>query len=243
MLRSRLGAVRMDVTGRTLEVPVLFRDEALVVVNKPSGMAVHRGWGAGPRFALQWVRDSVGQHVFPVHRLDQPTSGALLFALSSEVAATLALAFREGRVSKRYLALVRGVPPAAGLIDHPVPRERGGPRVEAQTEFRLRHAFPRYALVEARPLTGRLHQIRRHLKHLSHPIIGDVDYGKGEHNRLFREAWGLRRLALHAFSLGFEHPLEPGRRVEVVAPLLPDLAEPLGRFGAPAALLASPEVG
>ncbi|MDP9120657.1 MAG: pseudouridine synthase, partial [Acidobacteriota bacterium] len=120
----------------------------------------------------------------------------------------------------------------AGVIDHPIPRRPDGPRVAAVTEFRRLATFERYSLVEALPRTGRLHQIRRHFKHLSHPLIGDVRYGKGEHNRLFRSRFGLHRLALHALELAFEHPVE---RVplRLVAPLPEDLAGPLRAMGLP----------
>jgi len=109
-------------------------------------------------------------------------------------------------------------------------RESGGARVPAVTEFRRLATFERYALVEARPRTGRFHQIRRHFKHLSHPLIGDVRYGKGEHNRLFRERFGLHRLALHALELAFEHP-GTGEPLRIVAPVPEDLAGPLGKMG------------
>ena len=138
--------------------------------------------------------------------------------------------FAAGEVEKRYLALVRGIPPEEGVIDHPVPRAPGGPRVPAVTRFRRLATFERYALVEARPSTGRWHQIRRHFKHLSHPLIGDVRYGKGEHNRLFRERFGLHRLALHALELAFEHP-HTGERLRIVAPVPEDLAGPLRAMG------------
>jgi tRNA pseudouridine65 synthase len=135
-------------------------------------------------------------------------------------------------VEKRYIALVRGIPPEAGVIDHPVPRAPDGPRVPAVTEFRRLATFERYALVEALPRTGRLHQIRRHFKHISHPLIGDVRYGKGEHNRLFRDRFGLHRLALHALELAFDHP-PAGRPLRIFAPVPEDLAGVLGAMGLP----------
>ncbi|HEY0783640.1 MAG TPA: pseudouridine synthase, partial [Thermoanaerobaculia bacterium] len=165
-------------------MPILYQDDALVVVDKPSGLVVHRGWGQDRVVAMTLVREALGRHVFPVHRLDRGTSGALVFALSPEIARLLQQRFEAGLVEKRYLALVRGVPPETGVIDHPIPREPDGPRVPAVTEFHRLATFERYALLEVVPKTGRLHQIRRHLKHLSHPLIGDVRYGKGEHNRL-----------------------------------------------------------
>lgn len=210
---------------------VLYRDDDLVIVNKPSGMLVHRGWGNDRVVAMTEVRDALDQWVFPVHRLDRATSGALVFALSSEIAATVGAAFAEGRVDKRYIALVRGIPPERTVVDHAIPRRPGGPRVDAVTEIERLGVFEnRYALVAATPRTGRLHQVRRHLKHLSCPIIGDVRYGKGEHNRLFRERFGLHRLALHCQSIALEHP-RTGGRVAVDAPLPDDLADPLAAMG------------
>jgi tRNA pseudouridine65 synthase len=133
-------------------------------------------------------------------------------------------------VYKRYLALVRGIPAPSGVIDHPIPRAPGGPRVPAVTRFRLLATFERYAWVEAVPETGRLHQVRRHLKHISHPVIGDVRYGKGEHNRLFRSRFGLYRLALHAAEIAFQHP-SSGAPMRFSAPLPDDLAGPLACMG------------
>lgn len=217
-------------------LPVLYRDDHLLIVSKPSGVAVHRGWAQDSDPILQRVRDLAGQHVHLAHRLDRATSGALALALDPETARLLQERFEGGGVVKRYLALVRGIPPEAGVIDHPIPRSPEGPRVPAVTEFRRLGTFERYALVEALPRTGRLHQIRRHLKHLSHPLLGDVRYGKGEHNRLFRERFGLHRLALHAFELRFEHPRRPGTTVRAVAPVPEDLAGTLRALG-----LAPPE--
>jgi len=156
--------------------------------------------------ALQLVRDQIGAYVYPVHRLDRGTSGVLVFALSAEAARTLGGAFEAGTVEKRYLALVRGAPPDRIRVDHALSREDGRPAQPATTEFRTVARYGRYALVEATPETGRTHQIRRHLKHLSCPIIGDVRYGKGEHNRWFRTEHDFHRLALHAVSLTLVDP-------------------------------------
>lgn len=212
------------------EIPLLHRDDQLVVINKPAGLAVHRGMSQERIVVLQLVRNLLGRHVYPVHRLDRATSGALLLALNPATARLLQEQWESGGVEKRYLALVRGIPPEEGMIESPVPRSPGGPRVPALTEFRRLAVFERYALMEARPLTGRLHQIRRHFKHISHPLIGDVRYGKGEHNRLFRERFGLHRLALHALSLEFDHPVM-GERLRIVAPVPEDLAGPLRAMG------------
>jgi tRNA pseudouridine65 synthase len=212
------------------DLPVLYQDGVLLAVAKPAGLAVHRGAARDRTVALQLVRDRAGRHVHAVHRLDRATSGVLLFALDPATARRLQEQMEAGSVGKRYLALVRGVPPESGVIDHPIPRDLDGPRVPALTEFRRLATFERYALVEARPRTGRRHQIRRHFKHLSHPLIGDVRYGKGEHNRLFRDRFGLHRLALHALELAFDHP-ETGESLRIVAPVPEDLAGPLRAMG------------
>lgn len=227
------------------EVKILAQTAAWVAVAKPVDTAVHRGWAEDAYPMLQRVRDAIGVWVYPVHRLDRATSGVLLFALSSEHAKTLAEAFRVGTVDKHYLALVRGRTPERGHIDHPVPRSttKGAPRIDAVTDFVRLAVVERFSWVAVQPRTGRLHQIRRHLKHLSHPLVGDVRYGKGDINRYFRAA-GLHRLALHALRLSFPDPEAPavsGARCTVTAPLPPDLADPLVGFGfSPTELVPEP---
>jgi len=214
----------------TVPVPILYQDQALVVVAKPSGLAVHRGLASDSTFALQRVRDLVGRRVQPVHRLDRATSGALVMALSAEAARGLHQQFAARTVSKRYLCLVRGHPPAEGVIDSPLPKEDGGPGVPAVTRFRVLQTIERAAWVEVTPETGRYHQIRKHLRRLDHPLVGDVSRGDGRVNRLFRRRCGLWRLALHACEIGFDHPLTGERQVHR-CPLPPDLLGPLDRLG------------
>jgi tRNA pseudouridine65 synthase len=213
-------------------IELLYVDDHVVVANKPSGLLVHRGWDDDDDVAMFRVRDAIGARVHPLHRLDRGTSGALLFARSPAVTAILQKSFDERTVEKRYVALVRGAPPAEGVIDHAIPKGEDGPKVAAVTHFRLiaRSSVDRCSLVEARPQTGRLHQIRRHLRHISHPLVGDVTYGSGSINRHYRAAYDLRRLALHAERIVFPHPVT-GERVEVVAPMPDDLAAPLERLG------------
>lgn len=220
---------------------VLLLDDALCAVFKPSGLAVHQGWVREPLVLVDLVREVLGERtVYPIHRLDRGTSGVVLFARSPEVARILQESLAH-QAQKTYLALVRGVPrDPSGFIDHPVRRDEEGERVEAQTAWRLiaqAETQPRHtALVEVRPVTGRLHQIRRHLKHISHPIIGDANYGKGPLNRAMRAQYGLARLALHATSLELPHPLTDAPLV-IHAPLPDDLRAPLLSMGfAPSAL-------
>jgi tRNA pseudouridine65 synthase len=222
-------------------LPILFRDEHLVAIDKPAGLLVHRSAldRHERRFALQMLRDQIGCHVYAVHRLDRATSGVLLFALSSGVAQSLSATFAERRVGKRYLAVVRGHPPLQGAIDHPLRQfadddeigdDAATPAIrQAVTRYRriasieLPYAvapYPhsRYALLELAPLTGRHHQLRRHLKHIAHPIIGDTTHGKAAHNRLFRSVLGCRRMLLACTELRFAHPVSGGP-LRVVAPL------------------------
>lgn len=212
------------------DVRVLYRDDDVIVVDKPSGIVVHRGWADDEIDLLRIVRGLAGRHVFPSHRLDRGASGCTAFALHAEAASALGRAFSGGAVTKRYLALTRGHPPEEGRIEHPIPREPGGERVNAVTRFRRLGVAGRYALVEAVPETGRLHQIRRHMKHISCPLIGDVRYGKGDHNRLFRERYGLCRLALHAAELSFPHPTRH-EGVTAYAPVSGELRACLGELG------------
>ncbi|HVR07537.1 MAG TPA: pseudouridine synthase [Thermoanaerobaculia bacterium] len=213
---------------------VLYQDDDLLAVDKPSGLAVHRGWARDTDVVMTLARAMSRRHVYPVHRLDRGTSGVLVLALTAAAAGVLGDAFEAGRVRKRYLALVRGIAPDAGVIDHPIPRSPGGPRVPAVTRYRRLASFERYSWLEVVPESGRLHQVRRHLKHISLPVIGDVRYGKGEHNRLFRTRFGLYRLALHAAEVRLDHPAS-GAPLRLAAPLPDDLSGPLAAMGMSAA--------
>jgi tRNA pseudouridine65 synthase len=204
-------------------IAILHRDARCIAVAKPSGVATHRGWADDDDALLQRVRDAASAYVYPIHRLDRGASGITLFALDRDAARALSAAWPNA--DKRYLAITRGHPPEHVVVDHPIRKAPGLERVPARTEVWRKDTFGRYALVEARPHTGRLHQIRRHLKHLSCPLIGDVRYGKGEHNRLWRERFGLYRLALHCWSLRVAHP--DGGELFVECALAPDLAAAL----------------
>jgi tRNA pseudouridine65 synthase len=218
----------------TPPIDLLYVDDDVVVAQKPSGILVHRGWDDDDDVALFRVRDAIGARVHPIHRLDRGTSGALLFARTREAAAALAGDFEHHRVDKSYLAVVRGAPPAEGVVDHPIPKSEGGPRVPARTRYRLvaRSSVDRCSLVLAMPETGRLHQIRRHLRHINHPLVGDVTHGSGVINRHYRATYSLHRLALHASRLAFSHP-RTGQRIVVDAPMPDDLGGALDRLGLP----------
>ena len=240
-----VSSARVDVPAiRSSGIDLLYVDEHLVVANKPSGLLVHRGWDDDDDVALFRVRDAIGAHVNAIHRLDRGTSGVVVFARSVEATAALSRDFESGRVDKRYLALVRGTPPDAGVIDHPIPNKESGARVPALTRFRLiaRSSVDRCSLVEAMPETGRLHQIRRHLKHLHHPVVGDVNYGSGEINRHYRAQYQLHRLALHAHLLSFTHPLTQAR-IAVTAPMPDDLGRVLTALALPRGVDVPPPDG
>ena len=218
-------------------IDLLYVDEYVVVADKPSGLLVHRGWDNDDDVAMFRVRDKLGgAHVHPLHRLDRGTSGALLFARTKEAAAVLSKALEERDFEKRYIALVRGVAPEEGIIDYAIPKKDDGPRVDAITRFRRIAASPvdRCSLVLAFPETGRLHQIRRHLRHINHPLVGDVKHGSGVINRHYRSEYGLHRLALHASYLAFTHPVT-GERIAVTSPLPEDLRTPFAKLGLEAA--------
>ena len=218
------------------KIEFLFVDATVVVVNKPSGLLVHRGWANDDDVAMFRVRDALRSHVYPVHRLDRGTSGALVFARTPEAASILSGCFESRQVNKRYLALVRGAPSQSGTIDYPIPNSADGPRVPAITHFSVvaRSSVDRCSLILAIPETGRSHQIRRHLRHLGHPLVGDVNYGSGEINRRYRASYDLRRLALHAHAVAFDHPVS-GARVAITAPMPDDMGLALERLGLPRA--------
>lgn len=211
---------RMGRAGVPLPLRILHRDEHLVAVEKPCGLLVHRtALARGEReAAVQLLRDQLGRWVQPVHRLDRATSGVLVFALDREVAAVMSRAFADGQVEKDYLAVVRGVPPVQGCIDHALREDGSTVARPAQTGYRRlarvevpvrvdRYPTSRYAIVAVRPVTGRRHQIRRHLRHIAHPVLGDTVYGKARHNHCFAALVDCTRLWLHCASLSFTHPV------------------------------------
>lgn len=234
---------------------ILHLDPWLVAIAKPSGLAVHRSEQVRDRApVLQRLRDQLGgRWVYPVHRLDRATSGVLLFALDSDTARAVGAALQHRDVDKRYLAVVRGFAPEHAEIDHPLREHRDAALQPARTTLRRlgtvtlpipvgRHPEARYSLVQLRPHTGRLHQLRKHMAHLRHPIVGDVRHGEGRHNRLFRERFGVHRMLLHAATLTLSHPIT-GEPLRVRAPLPDELAGLLAALGwseAPPHALALP---
>lgn len=217
----------------------MYRDECLIAVNKPAGMLVHRSWldRHETRFVMQTLRDQIGQHVFPIHRLDRPTSGVLLFALNSETANLLCQQFEQKQVEKSYLAVVRGYLQGEACIDYPlkIQLDKIADKFtqedkEAQSAVSFyqslrtvempygvgRYNTARYSLLRLIPHTGRKHQLRRHMKHIFHPILGDTQYGDLHQNRALAEHTGCSRLMLHAEKLRFIHPFSK-QKIEIYA--------------------------
>lgn len=240
-------------------INILYQDEFLVAIDKPAGLFVHRSFMDKNEkyFALQLVRDQIGKYVYPIHRLDRPTSGVLIFALTKAVAQKMNAAFADKsnvgtqiesngitvntashsiqsdsiKLTKTYYALVRGhlsISSDQALIDYPLKEKldklgdkyvcRDKPPQLAQTYYQVvkQASLPitvgkfdsvRYSLVRLAPVTGRRHQIRRHLAHLRHPIIGDINYGDNKQNPFFIEHFGFKRLMLISKSLSFIHPV------------------------------------
>ena len=224
---------------------ILYQDDALVAVNKPAGLAVHRSKmvGNAEEFLIDLLREQVGGTVYLAHRLDRATSGVLLIARSTEVASALGEQFMGRDVHKQYLAVVRGWPePVEALIDYPLPGSREtGPRREARTRYRRlatvevpialgRYPQQRYALIEAEPETGRFRQIRKHMAHIHHPIVGDCQHGRSDHNRLYKQHFSCHRMLLHARRIALRHPVS-GEPLVIEAELDEAFDGLLRRFG------------
>ncbi len=230
---------------------IVYRDNNLIAINKPSRLLVHKSPidKRETRFALQELRNLIGQHVYPIHRLDKPTSGVLIFALDRDTARRMGALFFEHKIQKKYIALVRGRTALSTEINHPLKlteedrntrRDKKSIIQDANTYLdRIatcevdaaidRYAKSRFSLVCLSPSTGRRHQLRRHMKHLSHPIIGDAKYGKGVYNRYFKDHFHSDRLLLHCHELLFNHPLTfaPTR---ITAPIDDTFQRHLSRF-------------
>ncbi|MDA3867198.1 MAG: pseudouridine synthase [Salinivirgaceae bacterium] len=201
-----------------MKLDILYQDEHFVAINKPHGLLVHRSaYAADAReFAVQLLRDQIQQRVYPCHRLDRKTSGVLLFALSSEANSAMQRQFAENKVKKIYYAIVRGHTQEKCTIDYALTNDKNKVQ-EACTHFItiVKSELPipfgkfetsRYSLVELQPETGRMHQLRKHMAHIFHPIIGDRPHGCNKQNRLFKEKWQMTTMMLHAAQIVFTHP-------------------------------------
>ncbi len=239
-LSDHLSYAKREDTSDHLSLEILYQDEEIIAVNKPAGWFVHRSL-LDPKvtdIVLQHLRDQVGRYLYPIHRLDRPTSGVLLFAFNEESARILSQSWQSHQVIKRYLAIVRGYLTESGEINEPltVMKDKIADRYEgvkeAQEARSLYRGFntvelplstgkyptARYSLVELIPETGRKHQLRRHMNHIAHPIIGDTTHGDLRHNRLFSKHYGVDRLLLHAYQLEIIHPTKK-TALQIRAPL------------------------
>ncbi|MEJ8756518.1 pseudouridine synthase [Pontibacter sp. H259] len=224
---------------------IIFEDAHYVAINKPHGLLVHRTRIAEEKkeFALQMLRDQIGQKVYAVHRLDRGTSGILLFAKSPEAAAPLVKQFEERKTNKVYYAIVRGYTPEAATIDNPIRPDKDHQHKEAQEAIthytRLatielpipvgRYQTARYSLVKVTPETGRMHQIRKHFAHIRYYIVGDKKHGDWRHNKMFLEELSSTNMNLHAAELYFTHPYT-SQQIALKAPLSPSMAALCKRF-------------
>lgn len=238
----------MDEVSDSLRV--IYQDDTLIAIDKPAGLLVHRTNldRHETRFAVQLLRNQLGRHVFPVHRLDKGTSGILLFTFDGNTAAELATQFEEKTTRKTYLALVRGYCGSQQIISHPLKREpenyddhREAVIQDAETwaqrigECEMswpsdQHPSSRYSLIALEPRTGRRHQLRRHMKHTSHPIIGDATHGKGRDNRQFAAQTGISRLMLANIGLHVFHP-KTGQPLTLACPVEPGFRMALTQLG------------
>lgn len=223
----------LDIQNDSQIPEILYQDDYLVVLHKPAGLLVHPSWisPANSPNLIKWLKQQFPSDTFhTIHRLDRATSGVIVFVRNDKQAAQIMhQQFLDRRVSKTYLCVVRGWSAAEGSIDYPLSQKKDHyadpfanddkPAQEAVTHYRTlahvelpipvgRYPVARYSLVEVKPETGRKHQIRRHMKHILHPLVGDTKHGEGRHNRLFREHFDLRRLLLMATELRFDHPVE-----------------------------------
>ncbi|GAB3692231.1 tRNA pseudouridine(65) synthase TruC [Spirosoma flavus] len=218
-------------TVTTLQpLSILYQSMGLVAINKPHGLLVHRSPMAADasEFAVQLLRDQLGQRVYPVHRLDRKTGGVLLFALNEAMNSAMQTLFAQGGVQKTYVAIVRGFTPDTLTIDYPLRKDDSNVVQEAvtflktlrRTEIPLpfgKHATSRYSLVELNPVMGRMHQLRKHMAHVLHPIIGDRPHGCNKQNKLFKEHFEMNTMLLHALRIEFDHPTT-SERIVIRAP-------------------------
>jgi len=231
-------------------LPLLHADDDVLAIDKPAGLAVHRSRlvGADDDYLMDRLRLQVEGPLHAVHRLDRATSGVLLVARNAAAAADLGRQLMARSVEKTYLAVVRGWPAQTGEIDYPLSGSSlSGEAKPALTRWRRlatvevpiaqgRYPQQRYSLLEVSPETGRYRQIRRHFHHISHHLLGDTSHGRGDHNRLIRQHYGVHRLLLHAWRLQVRHPTT-GEPLSLEAPLDPAWERLLGAFGWEGALV------
>jgi tRNA pseudouridine65 synthase len=221
---------------------VLYQDQFLIAINKPHGLFVHKTGLTDEKdvFAIQLLRDQIGQQVFPVHRLDRKTSGVLLFALNRKMISPFSLLFENKSIAKKYHAIVRGYTEAEGVIDYALTNDKGKIQ-DAITHYKTiekvevpyalgKYTSQRYSLVEVKPETGRMHQIRKHFAHILHPIIGDRPHGCNKQNKFFKEQWDITTMMLHATELSFIHPVTE-INLTIKADLSPEILKTIDVLG------------
>ncbi|CAN5493546.1 tRNA pseudouridine(65) synthase TruC [soil metagenome] len=221
---------------------ILYQSADLVAINKPHGLLVHRSMIASDasEFAVQLLRDQLGQRVYPVHRLDRKTGGVLLFALTESMNSIMQQQFMGGTVDKKYIAIVRGYTPDEQTIDYPLRNDETGVSQDAVTHIKTlrrteiplpfgKHATSRYSLVELTPTTGRMHQLRKHMAHILHPIIGDRPHGCNKQNKLFKEHFEMNTMLLHAQQIEFTHPIT-SELITITAPFQAEFGRMLGEL-------------
>lgn len=240
----------LEIYNCTLLIPldmpleILYQDDFLVAVNKPYGYLTHKSKldPYAQEIVLQTLRDQIQRFVYPIHRLDRKTTGVLLFGLDPNTHKNMSKLFQENKVRKIYYAVTRGYLLGEGLIDKPLINEAGNSQ-EAHTEYQNiactelpwplgKHETSRYSLIKLMPKTGRMHQLRRHLSHIFHPIIGDRPHGCSKQNRLFKQKWNYTEMLLHAKKLSFPHP-ENGQMVIIEADFHPNYIEMLKLLNLP----------
>lgn len=199
---------------------ILYQDDHLIAINKPHGLLVHRSPIAADasEFAIQMLRDQIDQYVYPCHRIDRKTSGVLLFAKDKATQASINSLFQERKVDKQYIAIVRGWTEDESHIDYALTNDKGITQDAVTDLITLdrsevdiplgKYSTQRYSLVLLKPHTGRMHQLRKHMAHLRHPIIGDRPHGCNKQNRLFREKWNMMSMMLHAKELQLPVPFD-----------------------------------
>ncbi|GAB4028215.1 pseudouridine synthase [Spirosoma koreense] len=213
-----------------MSLSILYQSDDLVAINKPHGLLVHRSPIASDasEFAVQLLRDQLGQRVYPVHRLDRKTGGVLLFALTEAMNSAMQTLFADGGVQKTYLSIVRGYTPGEQTIDYALRNDETGVIQEAVTHLKTlqrteiplphgKHTTSRYSLIELTPTTGRMHQLRKHMAHILHPIIGDRPHGCNKQNKLFKDHFEMNTMLLNARQLAFTHPVT-SERIAITAP-------------------------
>lgn len=214
-----------------IEIPILFQDDDLIVVEKPSGVLVHpyKSRSRQKRNLMTLVRDQIGQYVYPIHRLDRPVSGVVVFGLNGKVVKEIKNVWHNSETKKEYISLCIGYPPDEGRFDFTLQNEKKL-KQEALTEYWPIYRFDNYTLLKVQIKTGRKHQIRRHFSRVRHNIVGDTTHGNGKVNHFFREEYGLERIFLHAYRLSFIHPYQ-NETLSFVSPLSQDLSRVIDKMG------------